>query len=360
MRATGGTASYAANTKTFTVIGAGDDLFGALDAFHFVYEPLIGDGSVTVRVLTDTANDGHSLAGLDIRASLSPSAPDLFLAARDDGSVFVNARPDNGFGGVNLTVQSGALGEFLRIKRIGTAVTASVSSDGVTFTQIAQGTIVLPHVALVGIAVASQTAPTTLAGATFDRFAVSGTASLDQHNLQADLKTLSTDLTAGAQSAAADAKVLLADLSRIKASTSDKVLRGTLVKDENTHFGKLKNEVRLFSAALTKDTSAIISDSRRVAANPGSVAAQSKLNAAIAMLQTDNAGGQSIVADAASADAAFQTDLNALAAANSADSQTETDLGTASADSAGRPGILATDLGALNRTDATTEADFAG
>ena len=245
---TGGSASYVANTKTFTVIGSGSDLYGASDAFHFVYEPLVGDGSVTVRVLTDSPNGDHSLAGLDIRSSLSPSAPDLFLGARDDGSVFVNARPEDGFGGVNLNPgQAGMLGEFLRIKRSGTTVTASVSNDGVTFTQIAQDTIVLPHVALVGMAVASQTAPATLAAATFDQFAVSGTASLDQHNLQADLKTIVTDLSAVESTAATDARVLLTDLNRAKAPMSDKLLRSALVKDENTNFGKLKSEVRLLS-----------------------------------------------------------------------------------------------------------------
>ena len=169
---TGGSANFAAGT--YTVVGAGNDVFGASDAFHYVYEPLTGDGSVTVRVNTISANGGHSLAGLDVRSSLSPTAANLFLASRDDGSVFVNDRTTDGGNGGNLASQAGTIPEYLRITRTGSTLDAAISSDGVTFSTLASDTVTLPAKAYVGIAVASQTAPMPNATATFDHFAVTG------------------------------------------------------------------------------------------------------------------------------------------------------------------------------------------
>ena len=95
-------------------------------------------------------------------------------------------------------------------------------------------------------------------------------------------------------------------------------------------------------------------------ANPDSSAAQTKLAGAIAKLQSDNASGQLIAAEAASANTAFGADLNALAEAMRGNSQVLTDAGTAAADSARLPVAMTTDVQSLNVTDATTVTDFAG
>ena len=43
---TAGTATY--SNGTFTVQGAGSQIYGSADAFHFAYQPLSGDGSIVV------------------------------------------------------------------------------------------------------------------------------------------------------------------------------------------------------------------------------------------------------------------------------------------------------------------------
>ena len=87
---TGGSASF--NAGTFNVVGAGSDIFGGSDAFNFVHQSLHGDGTVTVRVSSITANGANSVAGLDIRSSTNPNSPTFFIGQRDDGSIFVNDR----------------------------------------------------------------------------------------------------------------------------------------------------------------------------------------------------------------------------------------------------------------------------
>jgi hypothetical protein len=173
---TGGSASFNSGTSVFTVTGAGSDLFGANDAFHFVDEPLNGPGTITVEVTGSTANGGHSLAGLDIRSSTAANAANLFVATRDDGTVFVNSRTQTGEAGVaNNFGVAGSFPEFLKLTLNNqNEVIASYSTNGgANYTQVADTFIGFPgNKVVVGLAVASQTAPTTLATATFSNFSV--------------------------------------------------------------------------------------------------------------------------------------------------------------------------------------------
>ena len=167
----GGSSSFSAGT--FNIVGAGSDFFGASDAGHFVYQSFTGDGTVTARVTAINANAGQSLAGLDIRSSLSPTAANLEIAARDDGSVFVNDRTTDGATGGSVNAgQAGTLPEYLRITRAGNAIQAFVSSDNSTYTLVGGDTVTLPGTVLVGFSVASQTAPTPNTTATFDQFSI--------------------------------------------------------------------------------------------------------------------------------------------------------------------------------------------
>ena len=171
---TGGSNNFDSNTGIITVVGAGHDLFDTSDAFHYVFEPLDGDGTITVQIDSDSANAARSLAGLDIRSSLSPSAANVFVAARDDGSVLVNSRGADGGAGVNNASQAGSFSQLLRLTRAGSDVEAFVSSNGgTTFQNVASTTINFPSSrVLVGLAVASLNAPTTLATATFEHLTI--------------------------------------------------------------------------------------------------------------------------------------------------------------------------------------------
>src|SRR5207248_311925 len=47
-----GSASYDSMTDTYTVSGSGNDIWNNADEFHFVYQQLIGDGTITAEVLS--------------------------------------------------------------------------------------------------------------------------------------------------------------------------------------------------------------------------------------------------------------------------------------------------------------------
>src|SRR5579863_9177510 len=66
-----GAASYA--SRTYTVSGSGHGITGTGDGFHFVYQPLSGDGTVIARVVSLQGNNSPT-AGVMIRATLDPGS----------------------------------------------------------------------------------------------------------------------------------------------------------------------------------------------------------------------------------------------------------------------------------------------
>ncbi len=157
----------------FAVSGAGSDLFGTADAFHYIYTTLSGDGSLTVHQTGNSAFDQSAPGGIDIRSSLSPTASNLFVAERSDTQLIVNTRPIDGGQGSNVVIQPGAIPNWLRITRTGNSITAETSSDGLTFTPVTTQSLTLGTTAFIGIAVASHDV-TTLSTSSFDNFNLVG------------------------------------------------------------------------------------------------------------------------------------------------------------------------------------------
>ncbi|MBV9615184.1 MAG: PQQ-dependent sugar dehydrogenase, partial [Ktedonobacteraceae bacterium] len=64
-----GTADYAPGSQTFYVDGAGADVYGANDQFHYVYQPLNGDGTIVARLRYQTNSSPWAKAGVMIKES---------------------------------------------------------------------------------------------------------------------------------------------------------------------------------------------------------------------------------------------------------------------------------------------------
>ena len=170
-----GFTNYDSSTGTFAVTGAGNDLFGTADAFHYDYTTLSGDGSFTVRETSVSAFDTSAPSGIAVRTSLDPTAANLFLAERPDTDLIVNDRPTDGGTGANVVHAAGQLPLWLRITRTGNTLIAAISTDGVTFTTEQTQTFALPATVYMGMAVSSHDF-TTPATATFDNVALVGTS----------------------------------------------------------------------------------------------------------------------------------------------------------------------------------------
>jgi hypothetical protein len=90
-----GNASYANNV--FTVNGAGTQIYGTADAFHFVYQPLLGDGTIVARLVSLQGGSGYVSAGVMIREALSPDSTNAKTADwAAYGSIYFDVRTTTG------------------------------------------------------------------------------------------------------------------------------------------------------------------------------------------------------------------------------------------------------------------------
>jgi hypothetical protein len=81
----------------WTVQGAGGDIWGTADAFHFLYRNSGSDDRHLIVRVDDLQNTNvFSKAGLMVRASLGPGAPAVILNAKPSGEIEFMARPTAG------------------------------------------------------------------------------------------------------------------------------------------------------------------------------------------------------------------------------------------------------------------------
>ena len=165
----GGDASFASGTYSLT--GAGADIWGTADSLRYVYTTLNGDGQITARVATEQNVHPWTKAGVMIRDSVTPgSRQALMLVSPGKGNAFQRRLAT---GGVS-THTAGAFVTapyWVRLTRAGNAITASQSADGTTWTVVGTDTMAFGQTVLIGLAVSSHTT-SAAATATFDNVVV--------------------------------------------------------------------------------------------------------------------------------------------------------------------------------------------
>jgi regulation of enolase protein 1 (concanavalin A-like superfamily) len=159
--------STSINNGVFTLTGAGADIWGTADAFHFTYQRLTGDGEMVARVAALSATHAWHKVGVMIRNDLTPgSAHGLMLVSSGKGLAFQRRVTANG----SSTHTGGPLlgaPQWVKIVRAGDVITASWSSDGQTWNVVGSDTIVMAPTVYIGLANSSHTT-TALGTATVD------------------------------------------------------------------------------------------------------------------------------------------------------------------------------------------------
>ncbi len=168
-----GTASHAAGV--FTVEGSGADVWGAADAFRFVYRPLSGDGEIIARVTTLENTDPWAKAGVMLRETLQPGSIYAMMAATPANGPSFQRRPTTGGSSFSTSGGGAAAPLWVRITRVGNSLSGYTSPDGLSWTLTGTDAIPMAADVLVGLAVTAHD-NATLATATFDGvMAVAGT-----------------------------------------------------------------------------------------------------------------------------------------------------------------------------------------
>jgi hypothetical protein len=136
--------SATASNGVFTVAGAGADIWGTADAFQFAYRPLTGYSQIVARVTSVKAGNSMAKAGIMMReasAGLVPGAPHMALTVRPDGTVEAIARTAAGGTTTVVATAKQAMPVWLRLVRSSSTITASISSNGSTWTTLGKATL---------------------------------------------------------------------------------------------------------------------------------------------------------------------------------------------------------------------------
>jgi len=163
-----GSASY--SSGTFTVKGSGADIWGSADGFHFVYQPLNGDGQIVARVASLQNTDPWAKAGVMIRDGLNPNgAHAMSVVSIANGSAF-QRRLSTG-GATEHSGSSGTVPYWVKLVRTGSTIAGYVSSNNSTWTKIDSCTLSLGSSVYVGLVVTSHSNG-ALCSAAFDNVSV--------------------------------------------------------------------------------------------------------------------------------------------------------------------------------------------
>jgi phosphatidylserine/phosphatidylglycerophosphate/cardiolipin synthase-like enzyme len=151
---------------TFTATGGGADIWGTADAFRYVYQAVIGDGTIVADVATVQNVNAWTKAGVMIRESLDAGSAQASLFVTPGKGIAFQARPSSGAVSSSIAI-AGSAPARVKLERVGQLVSASVSTDqGATWTTVGSQAIALTQTVYVGLAVSSHVAG-QLATATF-------------------------------------------------------------------------------------------------------------------------------------------------------------------------------------------------
>ena len=169
--AVGAVGSYSLNAGSFTVNGSGADIWNAADAFHFVYTPLNGDGTITARVVSQTNTNVWAKSGVMVRESLNANSSYAAVEVTPGNGAVLQARTSTGSAAVGIYGPATITAPYwVRLVRIGNSLTGYVAPDGVTWTKLGQYAITMAQQLYIGLAVSSHSAG-VIGTAVFDNVA---------------------------------------------------------------------------------------------------------------------------------------------------------------------------------------------
>ncbi len=155
----------------FTVRGAGADIWGTADSFHFMSQPLSGNGEIVARVTSIQNTNAYAKAGVMIRGALTAGSAHVILDVKPGGGVEFMSRGANGGTTAFIAGAAVSVPVWLRLKREAGTVIGSWSSNGSTWSELGRTTIALPTSVYVGLPVTSHNTA-VLNTTTFDNVSV--------------------------------------------------------------------------------------------------------------------------------------------------------------------------------------------
>ncbi len=149
----------------YTVTASGSGIGGNSDEFHFVPASWSGNGNIIAEILSQSAANGSSQAGVMIRDGAAANAAFAEVVRTTGNGVMFEWRTSAGAGASWVTVALPLTDIWVQISRSGNNVSGYYSTDGIHWTQIGTTQTLTfqanPSSAEFGVAVTSATNSTT-------------------------------------------------------------------------------------------------------------------------------------------------------------------------------------------------------
>lgn len=156
---------------TFTVKGAGADIWGNADAFRYVYQTLSGNAQIVARVGSISNTNVWAKAGVMIRQSLSANSAHAMMVITPGNGAAFQRRTSTGAASEHTSGGTAIAPYWVRLVRTGNSFSGYRSSDGSNWQLVGSATINMPTNVYIGLAVTSHNDP-VLCTATFSSVAV--------------------------------------------------------------------------------------------------------------------------------------------------------------------------------------------
>jgi len=171
-------------TGTYEIAGAGYDVWGDHDEFHYVYKELTGDATIVTHVVDNgTGSNAWAKGGVMIRQNLAGGSTHALMAITggNGGGGAFQWRPaaDGSSSSAHDDAAGMAPGYWVKLERVGNALSGSYSADGVTWTQQGDAqTIEMADPVLIGLFVTSHQSG-EIRTYTFDNVTIEGDVTAD-------------------------------------------------------------------------------------------------------------------------------------------------------------------------------------
>ncbi len=168
----------AESAGTFTTLSTGLYNGGTQEAFHYTYQTLDGDGSITARVSSIENTGSVARAGVMLREGLRADDAHVAVLLRpNDTAEFWSRSVTTGSASRHNSAATGG-DEWLRLTRVGDLFTAERSADGVAWTTIGSRTVALDAHLLIGLIGSSHSTNAGVVNTTtFEDVSTTGTVS---------------------------------------------------------------------------------------------------------------------------------------------------------------------------------------
>ncbi len=167
-----GSATY--SSGAFGVHASGADIEENSDQFHYVYQPLTGDGTIQARVLSIEETDPWAKGGVMIRETLAPDSKHAMVALTPDNGLVLQWRGTTGGTTSTTFGPATAAPYWVRVVRTGSTLSGYSSPDGVNWTPVGSATVSMTSGVFVGLPLTSHD-NSELCSATLDNVVFSPT-----------------------------------------------------------------------------------------------------------------------------------------------------------------------------------------